>query len=405
MQLIHNLIKKSSKIDKQKLLKTISFPEWKTFVYAYNPYAVYHLKFPNFNIKKLGEPNEALFKLLDDIIDGTIKGGLYARNKVEEFAREHGDLIKLIINKDLRCGVSATLFNSVHPNSIAQFKVQLAKEVPLIELQYPMLAQIKYDGVRIVALKSDGETKFYTRNGKEVSLPKMKEVLDKAPYNNFMLDGEMTLVSGKQEDRTKVSGMINSAMHGGHILEDQLRLNCFDFMPLSNFELGKCDYLYADRYSSLMSVLSDIRHDQFIPAVTVEIADAESANDYYQEVLEEGYEGLILKSTTHRYTFKRSKDWVKIKETKECDIKCIGWEEGKGKYAGIIGKLICQGIVEGKEVYVKVAGLSIMAAAVDPETNYIGRTIEVKYNAVILDTKTNQYSLFLPRFSRVRFDK
>lgn len=405
MKLITTLANSRSKIDKQRILKVIERDEWKTFVFAYDPYAVYNLKFKDFDLKALGEPNKAMFDLLDDILDGTVPRGATAKQRVETFAAEHGDLIKLVVNKDLRCGVNATLFNSVHRNSIDQFKVQLAKEVPVIDLSYPLLAQLKYDGVRIIAVNDCGDTGFFTRNGKEVVLPKLKEILDRGIHTNYVLDGELTLISGKQEDRVVVSGMVNSAMHGGSVIETNLRLNCFDFMKLSDWSAAKCDEQYRVRFSNMSIVLEDIESDHFIPAVTLTIATAEDANEYYQEVIEAGYEGLILKSETHKYSFKRSKDWVKVKETKEADLKCIGWQVGKGKYAGIIGALVCTGEVEGKSIEVNVAGLSIMAAAIDPDINYIGKTIEVKYNAVIQDAKTGGWSLFLPRFSCVRFDK
>jgi len=356
-------------------------------------------------MKRLGEPTKEMYTLLDSILDGTTARGLIARNKVENFAAEHGDLIKLVINKDLRCGVSAALFNSVHLGSIDQFKVQLAKEVPVIDLKYPMLAQLKYDGVRLIALNKGGCVTFYTRNGNEVNLPSLKAILEDAPFTNYAMDGEITLVTGKQEDRTKISGMINSAMHGGIIDESNVRFNAFDFMALSDWEAAKCNELYSMRFKALNEILSYMRSENFIPATTVTLANAEDANEYYQEVLEEGYEGLVLKSENHLYSFKRSKDWVKVKETKEADLKCIGWNEGTGKLQGLIGALICKGTVEDKEVYVKVAGLTMMAACADPEINYVGHTIEVKYNAVIQDSITDEYSLFLPRFSRVRFDK
>lgn len=310
-----------------------------------------------------------------------------------------------LVNKDLRCGVGATLFNSVHKKAIDQFKVQLAKAVPIMDLKYPMLAQLKYDGVRLIAINDDGDTKFYTRNGKQAILPELKKILDEGEYVNYILDSEITLATGKQEDRTKISGMINSAMHGGSINEDNVRLNVFDFMMLNDWNEGRCDEPYSVRFATMYSLLERLQSEHFIPAVTLTIGTAEDASEYYQEVIDAGYEGLILKSEAHLYSFKRSKDWVKVKETKTADIKCVGWQEGTGKYAGIIGTLVCTGVVEGKNVEVKVAGLSIMAAAIDPDVNYVNKTIEVKYNTVIQDSVTGGYSLFLPRFSCVRFDK
>lgn len=406
MDLITRLNLTSSRDIKKRKLKQISLYESMVFEYAYNPYKVYNLKFASINYDNLGEPNHSMFKLLDGILDGTIARGNLARDKVEDFAEDNGDLIKAIINKDLKCGVTAKTFNSVHPGTIPQFDVQLAKEVPIIDLNYPLLAQLKYDGVRLITINRDGDTTFYTRNGLKVAIPKLKALLDSLPIVNYMLDGEITLLSGKMEDRTKISGMVNSAIHGGVIMMQHIRIHVFDFMRLEEWDAGECLVEYAGRYEMLMTLLSQIKSDHLIPAHTMLLANAEDANDYYQTVIEEGYEGLILKSEKHLYTFKRSKDWVKVKETKTCDLKCVGFVEAKqGKLEGGIGALCCEGIVEGKEVKVDVAGLTMLAAFAPFDTTYNGKTLEVKYNSLIKDKLTGQHSLFLPRYSCVRFDK
>jgi len=140
-------------------------------------------------------------------------------------------------------------------------------------------------------------------------------------------------------------------------------------------------------------------------AVTNEAHNKEAVEELYEEVIAQNYEGLILKRADHLYTFKRSKDWVKLKEIKTADLKCVGVQEGTGKYEGMIGALMCEGMVEGKFVTVNVgSGLSDVQRSLD-DIQYIGETIEVKYNSVIRDSVTNQFSLFLPRYAIARFDK
>jgi len=404
MILLNRLNETNSLVDKRAKLVGICYLDWKSFLYAYSPYMVYHMKFRDEEICELGEPTDELFKLLDDILDGTISGSK-AKVMIREFARNNGDLIKLIINKDLRCGVSATTFNKVHPKSIAQFKVQLAKEAPLDELEYPLLVQLKYDGVRLIAINKDGKVKFFTRNGKEVNLPGLRKDIEALPAVNFILDGEITVAAGKQEDRTKISGMINSAMHGGTINELNIVLNCFDFMSLGQWEDTKCDDIYEIRFTLLKELLSKGTSIRLSLAATYQAFAPEAVNDLYGKTIEQGFEGLILKSRKHLYTFKRTKDWIKVKEVKSAELKCVNIQEGEGKYQGMIGALICEGEVEGKQVRVKVgSGLTDLQRGL-PEVEFLFRNIEVKYNAVISDSVTGKYSLFLPRFVMVRFDK
>jgi DNA ligase-1 len=132
------------------------------------------------------------------------------------------------------------------------------------------------------------------------------------------------------------------------------------------------------------------------------IADAQGA---YEHLISQGYEGAMLKHANSTYDFKRSASWVKMKETKTADLTCVGHLFGTGKYEGMIGSLVCKGIVEGVPVEVAVgSGLTDDDRAKKP-TSYIGKTIEVKYNTVVQDKNGNTSSLFLPRFSCVRFDK
>jgi len=118
-----------------------------------------------------------------------------------------------------------------------------------------------------------------------------------------------------------------------------------------------------------------------------------------------GYEGLVLKYPEHKYTFKRSKDWIKVKEVKHADLRVVDIREGTGKYKGMIGGLVCVGEVEGHRVRVAVgSGLSDIQRSLD-DIEFIQETVEVLYNTVIQDSVTLEWSLFLPRFVQVRFDK
>ena len=403
MKLIHQLRATSSRLAKEQHLRNISHNEWRVFVYAYHPDSIYHMKWPSANIHDIGEPNEQMFTLLDSILDGNITGNK-AKARVQSFVSIHGSLIKFIINKDLDCGVTATIFNKIYPESIPQFKVQLAKEIDIKTIAYPVLAQLKYDGVRLIAMIENRKCTFKTRNGKKVHLLHLAEAIEALPFDNYILDGEIVLASGKMEDRTKISGMINSAMHGGRVNQDDMVLHIFDTMPLSEFNACECDTIYDDRFAILNKILETNESDHLAIAPTNEVHSAEAATNLYEGALAMGYEGLVLKYPRHKYTFKRSKDWIKVKEVKHADLKVIGIEPGQGKYDGMTGALICEGMVEGKEVKVNV-GSDLTDLQRSDYYLFLYKTVEVLYNAVIKDSVTNQYSLFLPRFVQVRYDK
>ncbi len=403
MHLLEKLRRISVKFQKLLALKKASDVELAVFEYALNPYKVYHLK--NFEIADFieGEPSLEMFDLLDEILDGSIYGNK-ARKAVEDFALENGGLIKKICQKNLRCGVNAKTINAVWPMLIPMFEVQLAKEVPLNEIQYPKLVQIKYDGVRIITIKKDDEVKFRTRNGKEVNLPVLANSISKIE-GDIVLDGEMVIASGRLADRTKVSGMINSAMHGGKIDEYALCYHIFDAMKLHHWEAVECPIIYSHRLKLVRLLIEQIDSYLVDVAFTFNALTKADLEESYDIFIQLGYEGLILKDENHLYTFKRSKDWIKLKEIKTVDLNCSAVVEGLGKYEGMIGALVCHGRVEGKDIQVNVgSGLSDADRCL-PGSAFINEIIEIKYNSLILDSMTGLYSLFLPRFVDVRYDK
>lgn len=403
MLILERLRKISTKFQKELCLKKASDIDQAVLEYALNPYKVYHLK--TFKVMEFeeGEPSLEMLYLLDDILEGKLRGNA-AKDAVNTFALNNGSLIKKICQKNLRCGVNAKTINSVWSDLIPMFEVQLAKEVPINTITYPKLVQIKYDGVRIIAIKKDDKITFRTRNGKEVNLPILAKAIRKID-GDIILDGEMTISSGKLEDRTKVSGMINSAMHGGQIDEYLLMYNIFDTMILSHWEAMKCPVIYTHRLKMVRLLVDQISNCGIDVAFTFKAVNRATLEKQYDMFIKLGYEGLILKDENHLYTFKRTKDWIKLKEIKEVDLICYDIIEGEGKYKGAIGSLRCTGTVEGKEVYVDVGtGLTDSDREL-PDHAFVNKTIEVKYNSIIMDRTTTKYSLFLPRFVEVRYDK
>jgi len=396
----------TSRLDKEAILSRAIPLELDVFNYANDYGKVYHVKQVGcIDMNNLGEPSDELFNELDYILNSSFTP-TEIMGVVDTFADTHGDLIRLIVRKNLDCGATAKTVNKVFPGTIPEFNIQLAKEVPLAKVSFPCLAQIKYDGVRLVIIKRRGtHAEFYTRNGKLVALPKLSAKLDKTSLSSFVLDSEVTLLTGKMEDRTSVSGLINSAMHGGQVDEDCLRFNVFDAMTVEEWDDSKCFRTYKNRFKQTMFILETMQDEQFIPALTMPVDSVEQVNGIYNELIAEGYEGLILKTEDHKYTFKRSKDWVKMKETKSADLMCTNVIGGDGKYTGMIGALTVSGLVEGHEVVVNVgSGMTDAQRSYAPH-EYAGKTIEVKYNAVIQNSTTKAWSLFLPRFTCVRIDK
>jgi len=208
--IIDDLRNAGGRLAKEAELRILRSIEKQMFRYAYDKCMSFGVKFSDHQISKypLQDPCLADFELLDKLMRRELTGSA-ARDKVTEHANKYGALVMLICNKDLRCGVTATSVNKLHPGTVPVFKIQLAKELPLDKVEFPCFVETKYDGVRIVITNRNGRVQFITRNGHSVNLPILKCYLENQAKKNYMLDTEVTLESGKMEDRTKVSGMIN----------------------------------------------------------------------------------------------------------------------------------------------------------------------------------------------------
>jgi ATP-dependent DNA ligase len=136
----------------------------------------------------------------------------------------------------------------------------------------------------------------------------------------------------------------------------------------------------------------------------IEVATEDEAHHLFEEYFNRGDEGIILKDINKGWEDKRVKHQVKFKGELECDLKCVGWQEGTGKNVGKLGALI----LESDDGVIKVnvgSGFTDEQRDKYTEHNTVGKIIAVKYNARIRDKKTLQESLFLPVFLELREDK
>lgn len=69
----------------------------------------------------------------------------------------------------------------------------------------------------------------------------------------------------------------------------------------------------------------------------------QQVNEVFATARELGHEGLMVKRYDHKWEPKRCPDsWMKLKPSDEIDGRIVGKTEGKGKFYGLIGSLICE---------------------------------------------------------------
>ena len=357
---------------------------------------------------------EELYKLSSRELTGN-KAIEHLTYVLSSLTPDNAKVIERIIDKSLDCGVQVSTANDVWMGLIKEYPCMLCSpfEQRLVDkIKFPAYAQMKMDGMRFNAIVREGKVEFRSRNGKQILLlgHLEKEFAALAGDVDCVFDGELlVMLEGDHQfaDRQTGNGILNKA-NKGTISDKEAALvhaTVWDVIPYAYFTDGYCPNTYSKRFSSLGDLVSkQLSKDKRIWLVSSEIVETyEKAQEIFNEYLSLGYEGIILKDGSGVWEDKRAKHQIKFKGELECDLKIVGVEEGNGKYAGLLGNLIC----ESSDGVVKV---SVGSGFTDANRkhfmgqNLLDKIVAVKYNSRIKN-KLGEESLFLPIFIELRDDK
>ena len=376
----------------------------------------YQRKIPSYkrgadeNTIKLEEGIDALFDLSNRHVTGNAAIE-HLTNILTNLTPDDAKVIERIIQKDLKCGVQVSTANAVWTGLVHEYPVMLCSqfEQKLVDkVQYPALVQTKMDGMRFNAIVRGGKVEYRSRNGKEIQLLGNldEDFLTLAGDIDCVFDGEL-LVNDKGVvlDRQTGNGILNKANKGtiSDLEARKVHATVWDVIPYLYFVDGECPTPYGTRMESL-KVLFDIHKPKKAHLVdSWEVANYEEAKTLFEGLLAQGQEGIILKDKRGIWENKRAKHQIKFKGELECDLKIVGVEEGTGKYAGMLGAVLCEssdGVVQ-----VRVgSGFNDDQRKNLWKENLVDKIVAVKYNMRIKN-KLGEESLFLPIFIEVRDDK
>jgi ATP-dependent DNA ligase len=263
----------------------------------------------------------------------------------------------------------------------------------------------KMDGLRCNVVVKSGTVTFYSRNGKTFDLlgNLEQEFLDASKGDDIVFDGEL-LVSenGKELDRQTGNGILNKA-NKGTISEAEaakITMVIWDVINYDNWVNQKDPTPYINRFDYL-STLGLNGKLSVVPSQIVNSLD--EAREIYEDYYARGFEGIILKSMNAIWEPKRSTSQIKFKGEETTSLRVIAIQEGKedSKYKGQIGALLC----ESEDGKLRVSVGSGLTDEDRKSGDFLGKIIEVKYNTKIKSKGSDVYSLFLPRYIEVRFDR
>ena len=201
---------------------------------------------------------------------------------------------------------------------------------------WPLYVQPKLDGVRCLIQYDAGKVTAYSRTGKEwkniehITL-NLYKFFDKHP--NVVLDGELynhelkndfeKIISLVRKTKPKPEDRVESA--------EMVQFHCYDTV------MEHMDFQSRNKF--IMNELRDSEGVRTVPSMLV--YNTEEVEAKHEDLLELGYEGSIIRKN-EPYECKRSWTLMKVKDFSDAEAVIVGYEEGKGKREGTLGKFIMQ---------------------------------------------------------------
>lgn len=290
-------------------------------------------------------------------------------------------------------------------------KVKAARRKVLAQpgyLEDHYLAQRKYDGCSVVfklGIAGEGDAAL-SRTGERVqSLEWMLPHLQRLAKDAVVEQGGLVLLAEAWSPDLDFSAISGNYRRYEPWLDAMIC--AFDAIPLDDFNAGHCDIEYIHRMRMFFGLADKIGTDgaSIRPAAThftPNTAGCETWQQYCDQLVARGgYDGLILRDPQGTWTrgSGTTGEILKLKRVLSFDLRCVGWEEGRGKHAGRVGALIVE--FQGKHLRVGT-GLS------DQQRQDWWDNPDLIHQQIV-EVEAMDYSsdglLREPRLKGVRFDK
>ncbi len=227
-----------------------------------------------------------------------------------------------VVNKPTDTNVNAMPF----PMAVKSWKDQKNK------LTYPLYIQPKLDGIRLLARLENDDVQLYTRRLRSVvGFVKLKQELkalfESSGLSEFIVDGELYSHGMNLQD---ISGIVRNES-ADEATKESLTYHVYDFFSIASPKLT-----FADRYSRLVQFMESGEPNMIILNPTSIAKTDQEATDLFNEYVQNGYEGVIYKSSNKPYEFsfnkeKRSAWYLKRKKQEDSEFAIVGYTHGNGK--------------------------------------------------------------------------
>ena len=215
---------------------------------------------------------------------------------------------------------------SAKPRFVEPMKARLVDDPPA---HGQWLYELKFDGIRAIAVKNGDQASLTSRNANKLDgrFPEIRDAVEKLPVDECVIDGEVVALD--EEGRSSFQLLQALEMEGR---KAPLRFYVFDLLQLGGKSLVN---LPVEQRKELLATLCQNVSDPI--RYSGEIAG--DVKSLLAEVKKRGLEGLIGKQRASQYEpGRRTGAWIKLKSLNEQEFVIGGYTppSGSRKYFGAI---------------------------------------------------------------------
>lgn len=210
----------------------------------------------------------------------------------------------------------------------------------------PVAVEAKIDGIRIQVHTSGGiagaplRTKVFTRALDDVTqrLPEVVELAEAMVGGSgaAVFDGEViALRPDGRPQPFQVTGARTASSRAVDILRTQVPLTPYIFDVL---KVGGADLLDEPAQVRSAALAAMVPATNMVPRVVTD--DPAVAGAFFEQILEAGHEGVVVKALDRPYAAgRRGAGWVKVKPRQTLDLVVLGVEWGSGRRRGLLSNI------------------------------------------------------------------
>jgi ATP-dependent DNA ligase len=219
--------------------------------------------------------------------------------------------------------------------------VMLCQEGSLEDLKRQgFVAELKLDGTRVKIVKENGKVTLINRRQiiYNARLPEITEAVKAIPADNFILDSEIVYINPAtgQSEFTPCQRRCSTQDIGKVLFLQRLypvKAMVFDIMMVDGQDLTVTPYYQRKKILWDFLQKSPTQNLLYVPYSL-------NLQESWNYVTQRGEEGLILKRLDSPYEYRRSFNWLKVKNWKFLVADVVGYTKGENARSQTFGSLV-----------------------------------------------------------------